>query len=75
MARKKNSRRAISVKGLTYQRLKKYCEGKGRSLSGFLEEIIAERLDKLGVPEETELEERPRRPEPSPQIVGNHFTF
>lgn len=73
---KRQTRRAISVKGLTYQRLKKHCEEKGISVSGFVEKIIAERLDSLGVPEETVLEPRPPRPERAdPAFLGSSFTF
>lgn len=73
---KRQTRRAISVKGLTYQRLKKHCDEKGISVSGFVEEIIARRLDSLGVPEETVLEPRPPRPKsPVGDFQGSSFTF
>ena len=42
---KRQTRRSISVKGITYQRLKDYCEACGLSVSGYLEDIIAEKLD------------------------------
>jgi hypothetical protein len=45
---KRQTRRSISVKGITYMRLKDYCDAHGKSVSGFLEEIIAEKLDGLG---------------------------
>ena len=47
---KRQTRRSISVKGITYQRLKTYCDSKGKSVSGFLEEIIADRLDAVNAP-------------------------
>ena len=47
---KRQTRRAISVKGLTYQRLKAYCDAQGRSVSGFLEDIVHEKMDDLGQP-------------------------
>lgn len=81
MARKQ-TRRALSVKGLTYQRLKKYCDAKGMSVSGFVEEIVHERLDELGVPVEAVLEPRPLpRPEKKAGEIslgdfkGSTFTF
>lgn len=52
MARK-TTRRSISLKGTTYARLRSHCEETGRSISGLLEEIIAEHLTEIGVPEWT----------------------
>ena len=42
---KKQTRRSISLKGPFYQRVKDHCEAEGRSVSGYLEEIIAEKLE------------------------------
>ena len=42
---KKQTRRSISLKGLTYKKLKEHCDAQGQSVSGYLEEIIAEKLD------------------------------
>ena len=55
-----DKRRSISVKGITHQRLKEYCDAQGKSVSGYLEEIVAEKLDAAGVPVPTEL--RPSKP-------------
>lgn len=41
------TRRSISVKAITYQRLKDYCNSRGISVSGCIEEIVDE---KLGAP-------------------------
>ena len=41
---KKQTRRSISLKGLTYQRVKEYCEAQDRSISGFLEELVEKKL-------------------------------
>jgi len=74
---KRQTRRSISVKGITYQRLKDFCDAHDKSVSGFLEEIIAERLDAVGAPIPTVLKPRPQRsamPE-SEEIVSQHFTF
>ena len=75
---KKQTRRAISVTGKTYQRVSDYCKGEGRSVSGYLEEIIAEKMDAAGVPAPPFV--RPRGPTRKPakkleEIVSQHFTF
>ena len=74
---KRQTRRSISVKGITYQRLKDYCDTNNISVSGFLEDIIAERLDAAGVPVPTVLKARPERKAevPAEEIVSQHFTF
>jgi len=48
MARARQTRRSVSVKGLTYQRLKKHV-GEDGSVSGFIETLLAE---KLGEPDD-----------------------
>jgi hypothetical protein len=67
---KRRTCRSISVKGITYQRLKKYCDRFGTSVSGYLEAIIHDRLDALGVPEEKALDpnppSKPAAPGPTP---------
>jgi hypothetical protein len=74
---KRQTRRSISVKGITYQRLKDYCDTNELSVSGWLEDLIAERLDAAGVPVPTAL--KPRQPraaaQPEDEIVSQHFTF
>ncbi len=45
---KRQTRRSISVKGLTYQRLQDYCNTQGKAVSGHLEEIIKAALDAVG---------------------------
>ncbi len=75
---KRQTRRSISVKGITYQRLKDFCDANDKSVSGFLEEIIADRLDAAGVPVPTVLKPRPQRTtmgENGEEIVSQHFTF
>jgi hypothetical protein len=78
---KRQTRRSISVKGITYQRLKDYCDATGKSVSGYLEDIIAEKLDAAGAPIPTVLKPRPQRQEESAieaepeEIVSQHFTF
>ena len=72
---KKQTRRAISVKGLTYQRLKKHCDEKDMTISGYVEELVNKKLDELGVAEETVLEPKPTRAPTLGSYTGNHFTF
>lgn len=74
---KRQTRRSISVKGITYQRLKDYCDANGCSVSGYLEEIIAEKLDAAGVPVPAVLKARPQRKSDTQpeEIVSQHFTF
>ena len=73
---KRQTRRSISIKGINYQRLKDFCDENGRSVSGFLEDIIAEKLDAAGVPVPTVLRPRPGRPKArTEEISSQHFTF
>lgn len=73
---KRQTRRSISVKGITYQRLKDYCEAAGLSVSGYLEEIIAEKLDAAGVPVPTAVKPRPTaKTSDAEEIISQHFTF
>ena len=73
---KRQTRRSISVKGITYQRLKNYCEAHDLSISGYLEQIIAEKLDAAGVPVPERVEPRPKPRVAVPdEIISQHFTF
>jgi hypothetical protein len=76
---KRTTRRSISVKGLTYQRIKKYCDTQAIAVSAFLEEVIAERMEREGVPEELVLSSRnsaiERRNDALDEITSQHFTF
>ena len=72
---KKQTRKSISVKGITYQRVKDHCDREGISVSGFLEEIIAAKLDALGVPVPTLLRPPPIRPAPPTLPTNSPFTF
>lgn len=72
------TRRSVSVKGLTYQRLKDHCDEKGSSVSSFLEDVIKAKLDEAGAPVPTALRPRPKtkkREDPDEEIVSQHFTF
>lgn len=77
-----SDRRAISLNGITYTRLRHYADELGASLSGLVEEIVAENLDRHGVPVPDRLEPRARRepePEPLPEEIAaevkQHFSF
>lgn len=76
---KRQTRRSISVKGLTYQRLKNFCEAQNLSVSGFLEQIIADNLDAQNVPIPERVEPRPQAKPGGPvereDIISQHFTF
>jgi hypothetical protein len=73
---KRQTRRSISVKGITYQRLKNFCEEQNLSVSGYLEDIIAAKLDaqNVPVPEKVDPRPKPKASEPEP-IISQHFTF
>ena len=71
---RRQTRKAISVKGLTYQRLKNWANELNQSVSGTLEQIITEKLDAENVPIPEKIE--PSEPRQSPErIIGQHFTF
>ena len=85
---KRQTRRSISVKGITYQRLKNFCEDQNLSVSGYLEDIIASRLDEANVPVPEKVDPRPvvapvtqvAAPNGAPkrepdEIISQHFTF
>lgn len=74
--KKRQTRRSISLKGLTYQRLKAFCDANGHSVSGFLEQVIGEKMDEAGQPIEVVLKVHyPREREDSAEIVSQYFTF
>lgn len=80
---KRQTRRSISVKGITYQRLKNFCEAQNLSVSGYLEDIIANRLDEANVPVPERVDPRPEppvgvkpgAPHDPDEIISQHFTF
>lgn len=72
---KRQTRRSISVKGVTYQRLKNYC--KDKPISDLIERLVAAHLDAEGVPVPKVIEGRPGRPPKvfTEDIISQHFTF
>ena len=45
---KKTSRKSISVKGITYRRLKEFCAELGVAIARYCNDLLNERLDELG---------------------------
>jgi len=81
MAKKrKQTRRSISVKGITYQRIKDFVSAQDppQSISGYIEGVVKADLDEKGIPVPECLKEIPREKkkqyEDDPPW-GNHFTF
>ena len=81
---KTTTRRSVSIRGITYQRLKNYCASKGISISGFLEEIIADKMEKAGQAVPTAVEPKPgrvakvqveREEKRVETQASNHFSF
>lgn len=74
------TRRSVSLRGLTYQRLKNHCESTGESVSGYLEILIGADLTARGVPVPDKIEPTPpKQPPPTDdevdEISSQHFTF
>jgi hypothetical protein len=65
---KKQTRCAINIRGIVYERLRRHCEATGQAMSAFLEEVIAENLDAQGVPIATTA--KAKTPKPPPPVNG-----
>lgn len=75
---KKQTRRSVSVKGLTYERLMDLAQRRGETGSGMLEILIHERCEAEGVPMPTVLRPRPEKKRAAleaEEIRSQHFTF
>lgn len=68
---KKQTRRSISVRGDIYERVKKFCDARGISMSAFVEERILEYLD-AGSTSKKKGKGTPRELQDE---IGQHFTF
>jgi len=68
-------RRGISVKGTTYQRLKNHCDAEGRSMSGWLEDVIAEKMDALGIPVPEVVDPPTPKRNRTDEIISQHFSW
>lgn len=74
---KRQTRRSISVMGVTYARLHNYTQRVGKSVSGLLEELIAAKLDAEGEPMVTREQVRaPVKRDPEmDDLASGIFTF
>ncbi len=70
---KKQTRRSVSIRGSTYEQIRKYCERNNVSMSEFVEEQIAHFFGNGGSKREESAEERI---EPDQlQDAARYFTF
>lgn len=74
MPRKKHNRRAISVRGIVWQRLRNYCRENDVSMSSMVERLVTEYLDAQGYPVPEYVE--PKKSVEIPRsFKGQHVTF
>ncbi len=73
MPRKKHNRRAISMRGIVWQRLRNYCRENNLSMASVMEKLITEHLDALGYPVPDYVE--PKKETGSWKYRGQHVTF
>lgn len=76
-SRKPTTRRSISIRGLTYERLAAIAAREDKSMSGLLEDLIAAAGDAAGIPQPLALKPRPRprRERNLENIISHHFTW
>ena len=73
---KRQTRRTVSLKGTTCQRLKNYCERNGLSVSGYLESLVGPALDREGDPVVVQADiPIPPKPAAPADHPSAHFTF
>jgi hypothetical protein len=70
---KKQTRRSVSIRGSTYEQIRKYCERNGVSMSEFVEDQIAQFFGNGGSSAETKPSERIDKEEL--QDAARIFTF
>jgi hypothetical protein len=79
MAKKRQTRRTISVSGATYARIHTWCEQQDVSVSGFVERTLIKALNDINAPIPESF--APVRPKPRPlppkadPFPGSYFTF
>ena len=73
MMAKKQTRRSVSIKGSTYEQIRKYCERNDVSMSEFVEDRIAKFFGNGGSKEEKP-GEKGKKPE-EVQDMARYFTF
>lgn len=71
---KKQSRRSVSIRGSTYDQIRKHCERSGVSMSEFVEERIAAFFGNGGSKEATEAADERIDPEQL-HDAARYFTF
>lgn len=64
---RKQTRRSISVRGDIYERVKRYCDNRGISMSAFIEERILEFLGGNGSTKRSSKDVQ--------EEISQHFTF
>jgi hypothetical protein len=70
MATQKQTRRSISVRGITYDTLRKYCDSTNRSMSDIVEEQLSKLFSNAPVPARSTVKSAPRaRATVAPKIV------
>lgn len=72
---KRQSRRSVSMRGTTYQRLRNYCKKHNKSASGITEELLTSFLDRMGEPEVLYADPPKPRAKKKETSVGGIFTF
>lgn len=70
---KKQNRRSISVRGLTYQRMKNHCDVTGVAISNYLERLIEHDLNAQGVAVPTKVEPKKPKPEPTSDEIASQL--
>ena len=73
---KRQTRKSISVRGITYQRLKNWCERNGQSISSLVEELANARMHAEGEPVPDKVDKTPSKPPVNVEAISSqHFTF
>jgi len=68
---KVQTRRCFSVRDVTYERLRVHCEEQGITVSAFVEDLVAEKLDAAGVPVPAKADPRKPKADPLPPKIGS----
>ena len=72
---KKQTRRSVSIRGSTYDQIRKYCERHGVSMSEFVEERIALFFGNGGSREATDQTDQEALGEDELKDAARYFTF
>lgn len=75
MARKQ-TRRSLGVSGKTYARIEAYCKREGRSIAGYIEELVGADLDAKGEARvEVSPYHYPKKREAGADAASGNWTF